>query len=216
MLLVVCPDAVVAGDTITVDREAGSFTVNVPDGVLPGETFQVELPETALSTSDDGYGGLGAVAKELEEAHRIANEFSGGSLDMRDLKPGAAEVLAAALRQLVNAVEDAVDDLDAFVSGHCAKFVSWRGMGGEQELEWTTLHQAYVVVVEGAIASSLEELECSSEDVFAYAQFHGGGEQVDKAMTRLLALAEYKDFCEMMQRYAEEEELSGSMGVMGM
>jgi len=51
--------------------------------------------------------------------------------------------------------------------------------------------------------------------VFAYAQSHGS-EQVDKAMTRLLALAEYKEFCEMMHRYAEEEELSGSMGVMGM
>ena len=82
---VVCPDAVVAGDTITVEsEEAGSFTVAVPDGVLPGDTFQVELPGTAY----DGYGGLGAVAKELEEAHRIVSEFSGGSLDMRDLKPG--------------------------------------------------------------------------------------------------------------------------------
>ena len=51
--------------------------------------------------------------------------------------------------------------------------------------------------------------------MFAYAQVHGG-DQVDKAMTRLLALAEYKHFCEMMHRYAEEEELAGSMGVMGM
>tara|TARA_B100000780_G_C20668908_1_gene266252 strand:+ start:157 stop:369 length:213 start_codon:yes stop_codon:yes gene_type:complete len=70
-------------------------------------------------------------------------------------------------------------------------------------------------MVEGAIASTLEELECKADDVFAYAQFHGG-EQVDKAMTRLLALAEYKDFCEMMHRFAEEEELSSSMGMMGM
>ena len=80
---------------------------------------------------------------------------------------GAAEVLAAALRQLVNAVEDVVDELDdfisgtddidvlilgrqtlpgtslpVFISGSCGKFASWRGMDGEQELEWTTLHQA--------------------------------------------------------------------------
>ena len=61
----------------------------------------------------------------------------------------------------------------------------------------------------------IKELECKAEDVFAYAQVHGG-DQVDKAMTRLLALAEYKHFCEMMHRYAEEEELAGSMGVMGM
>ena len=39
-----------------------------------------------------------------------------------------------------------------------------------QELEWTTLHQAYVAVVEGAIASTLDELSCKAEDVFAYAQ----------------------------------------------
>ena len=137
------------------------------------------------------------MARELEEAHRIASEFSGASLDMRDLKPGAAEVLAAALRQLVNAVEDVVDELDDFISGSCGKFASWRGMDGEQELEWTTLHQEYVVVVEGAIASTLKELECKAEDVFTYAQVHGG-DQVDKAMTRLLALAEHKHFCEMM------------------
>lgn len=209
---VVCPDAVAAGDTITVETEDhGSFTIAVPAGVLPGDTFQVELPGTAY----DGYGGLGSVARELEEAHRIASEFSGASLDMRDLKPGAAEVLAAALRQLVNAVEDVVDELDDFISGSCGKFASWRGMDGEQELEWTSLHQEYVVVVEGAIASTLKELECKAEDVFSYAQVHGG-DQVDKAMTRLLALAEYRHFCEMMHRYAEEEELAGSMGVMGM
>ena len=75
--------------------------------------------------------------------------------------------MAAALRQLVNAVEDVVDELDdfisgtddidvlslgrqtlpgtslpVFISGSCGKFASWRGMDGEQELEWTTLHQA--------------------------------------------------------------------------
>ena len=42
----------------------------------------------------------------------------------------------------VNAVEDVVDELDDFISNSCGKFASWRGMDGEQELEWTTLHQA--------------------------------------------------------------------------
>ena len=32
----------------------------------------------------------------------------------------------------------------------------------------------------------------------------------------LLALAEYRHFCEMMHRYSEESELAGAMGVMGM
>ena len=136
--------------------------------------------------------------------------------DVRGLKPGAAEVLAAALRQLVNAVEDAVLDLDAFIGAHCGKFASWRGIDGEQELEWTTLHKQYTAVVEAAIAETLTELSCKADDVFAYAQLHGGDPSVDKAMGRLLALAEYKDFCTMMHRYSEEEELADSMAVMGM
>lgn len=222
---VVCPHSATAGETIAVTSDAGAaFDVVVPDGVGPGITFQVELPDeptttAAASSSDDGYGGLGAVAKELEEAHRIAAEFTGGlhsGLDMRDLKPGAAEVLSAALRQLVNAVEDAVDDLDAFIDAHSIKFASWSGTDGEQQLEWTTLHAEYVVVVEAAIAEALRELSCSEEDVFAYAALHGGDASVDKAMTRLLALAEYSKFCKMMHAHSEEEELRGSMGVMGM
>ena len=56
----------------------------------------------------------------------------------------------------------------------------------------------------------------SAEQVFAYAEVHGGDQTVDKAMTRLLALAEYRHFCEMMHRYSEEEELASGMRVMGM
>ena len=139
---VVCPAGVGEGDLISVEHAGEAFDVAVPPGVSEGDAFTVELPEAPrmsavappgkLFDSDDGYGGLGAVAKELEEAHKIAAEFTGASLDMRDAKPGAAEVLAAALRQLVNAVEDAVEDLDAFIEEHCAKFASWQGMSGEQ------------------------------------------------------------------------------------
>lgn len=218
---VVCPDSATAGDTIAVTSDTGAaFDVVVPGSVGPGVAFQVELPDeplaAAASSSDDGYGGLGAVAKELEDAHRIAAEFTGSRLDMRDPKPGAAEVLSAALRQLVNAVEDAVEDLDAFVYQHCGRFASWSGTDGEQELAWTTLHHEYVVVVEAAIAEALRELSCREEDVFAYAQLHGGDKSVDKAMTRLLALAEYSKFCQMMHAYSDEEELARSVGAMGL
>ena len=112
--------------------------------------------------------------------------------------------------------EDAVDDLDAFIDAHCGKFASWSGTDGEQQLEWTTLHAEYVVVVEAAIAEALRELSCKEEDVFAYAELHGGDASVDKAMTRLLALAEYSKFCKMMHAHSDEEELRGSMGVMGL
>ena len=45
----------------------------------------------AVPEHPDGYGGLGVVAEQLEEAHRVAAEFpntDGSPLDMRDLKPG--------------------------------------------------------------------------------------------------------------------------------
>ena len=107
---VVCPDAVAAGDAITVETEEhGSFTVAVPAGVLPGDTFRVELPGTAY----DGYGGLGAVARSSRRAS-IASEFSGVS-PTRGTSSPVRRGLAAALRQLVNAVEDVVDELDTHI-----------------------------------------------------------------------------------------------------
>ena len=137
---------------------------------------------------------------------------------MRDLKPGAAEVLAAALRQLGHAVDDAScgEELDEFIWKHCHAFAEWKGIDGEQDLRWTPLHKEYSALAEGAIAETLAELSCSAEQVFAYAEVHGGDQTVDKAMTRLLALAEYRHFCEMMHRYSEEEELASGMRVMGM
>ena len=69
----------------------------------------------------------------------------------------------------------------------------------------------------GAIAETLAELSCSAEQVFAYAEVHGGDQTVDKAMTRLLALAEYRPLLRAaMHRYSEEEELASGMRVMGM
>ena len=225
---VVCPDDAAAGSTISVATDHGSFDVVVPDGVEPGQAFTLELPDVpveqpadAAPEHPDGYGGLGVVAEQLEEAHRVAAEFfntDGSPLDMRDLKPGAAEVLAAALRQLGHAVDDAScgEELDEFIWKHCHAFAEWKGIDGEQDLRWTPLHKEYSALAEGAIAETLAELSCSAEQVFAYAEVHGGDQTVDKAMTRLLALAEYRHFCEMMHRYSEEEELASGMRVMGM
>ena len=71
-------------------------------------------------------------------------------------------------------------------------------------------------VAYASTAAASGRLACSAEQVFAYAEVHGGDQTVDKAMTRLLALAEYRHFCEMMHRYSEEEELASGMRVMGM
>ena len=155
----------------------GSFEVAVPAGVSAGQNFLVELT--------DGYGGLGAVAAELAEA--------------QEGQPEPAEVLAAALRALHLTIKNDIDDLEEFVEEHCAAFAPWT-REGEQSLEWTALHQQYVVMVEAAVEETLAELGCRSEDVFAYAQQHGGDPRADKVLSRLLALSEYDHFCDMMRR----------------
>ena len=177
-LEVVCPAGVHEGGMITVRApDGGSFEVAVPAGVSEGQTFLVELT--------DGYGGLGAVAAELAEAQAG--------------QPEPAEVLAAALRALHLTIKNDLDDLEEFVEEHCAAFASWTP-AGEQSLEWTALHQQYVAMVEAGVEATLAELSCRSEDVFAYAQQHGGDPRADKVLSRLLALSEYDHFCDMMRR----------------
>lgn len=177
-LEVVCPAGVHEGGMITVRApDGGSFEVAVPAGVSEGQSFLVELT--------DGYGGLGAVAAELAEAQAG--------------QPEPAEVLAAALRALHLTIKNDLDDLEEFVEEHCAAFAPWTPEG-EQSLEWTALHQQYVAMVEAGVEATLAELSCRSEDVFAYAQQHGGDPRADKVLSRLLALSEYDHFCDMMRR----------------
>ena len=155
----------------------GSFEVAVPAGVSEGQTFLVDLT--------DGYGGLGAVAAELAEA--------------QECQPDPAEVLAAALRALHLTIKNDLDDLEEFVKQHCSAFASWTP-GGEQRLDWTALYQRYVAIVEAGVEATLAELSCRSEEVFAYAQQHGGDPRADKVLSRLLAISEYAHFCDMMRR----------------
>ena len=190
-LKVVCPCGVNEGDMITVHApDGGAFEVAVPNGVAEGQSFVVEF-----KAGDDGYGGLGVVAAQLVEARTIASQFTGEPIE----KPEPAEVLAAALRALHLTVKNDCDAIEDFVDEHCESFADWT-CDGEQRLEWTALHQQYVVMVEAGIEETLAELSCRSEDVFAYAQQHGGDPNADKVLSRLLALSEYNQFCGMMQR----------------
>ena len=184
---VTCPAGVHEGDMVTVCAPgSGSFEVAVPAGVAEGQTFLVEFAApVAEAQANRGYGGLDAVAAELAEAQAG--------------QPEPAEVLAAALRALHLTIKNDVDDLEDFVEDHCAGFAHWT-REGEQSLEWTTLHQQYVAMVEVGVEQTLAELSCRSEDVFAYAQQHGGDPRADKVLSRLLALSEYNHFCDMMRR----------------
>ena len=51
-----CPEGVAPGDTITIDLGEGEVEIAVPDGVGPGDEFEVfaALPQGAESESDDG------------------------------------------------------------------------------------------------------------------------------------------------------------------
>ena len=55
-------------------------------------------------------------------------------------------------------------------------------MDGEQERERTSLHQS-TSSLGGRHRQHAQGAECKAEDVFAYAQVHGG-DQVDSMMTR--------------------------------
>ena len=57
-----------------------------------------------------------------------------------------------------------------------------------------------VALVEQGIAETLEELECSAEEVFEYAKVYGGDPAADRFLTKLLAQSDYGTFCAMMQQ----------------
>ena len=79
-----------------------------------------------------------------------------------------------------------------------------------------------MALVEAGIASALEQMQCSAEDVFGYAQRYGGGTsaaargdgqlwplKVDRLLSKLMATNDYSVFCEMMRDVAA----CGGMGV---
>ena len=129
-----------------------------------------------------------------------------------------------------------IDEIDELIDGHSALFADYLA-DGEQQLEWTELHNRYVrraesnlervhshlgrlsshvppfahinfarfrapqvALVEQGIAETLEELECSAEEIFDYAKAYGGDPAADRFLTKLLAQSDYGTFCAMMQQ----------------
>ena len=97
-----------------------------------------------------------------------------------------------------------MSELHSWVDANSSAFVDYRGPDSEHLLEWTTLHQEYTAMVEEGIKTALQELSCSAEMVFEYAERCGGDPRTDKLLAKLLAMGEYRHFCEMMHRVSVE------------
>ena len=69
---------------------------------------------------------------------------------------------------------------------------------GEQELRWTALHAQYVAIVEAGIATALNHMRCTADEVFEHARSHGGDPATDRLLSKLVATADYATFCELM------------------
>ena len=199
---VVCPAGVFQGDLITVEHAGQAFEVVVPAGVFEGDGFQVELeptrppadPNDIASVSDDDdddgwyYGGPDPAASSA--AQTVVQQAVQGSR----LKPHEA----AALRRILEAVNTFVA-LDDLVSKHAASFADY-APGGEQRLEWTTVHNQFVELVEARISFELDQLHATNQDLFALlSALTGQDEHADAFMARLLSLNDYAFFCEQMR-----------------
>lgn len=154
------------------------LTVSCPDGAASGDSIEIETPEGAR------------LAVTVPDGIRPGDAFQ---VQPPRPTPELGEVFASVLEALDDA--EAVED---FMELHCGSFAAYR-RGGEQRLEWTTLHSEYVTTLEGVIGEQLNELHSSADDVFRHAQGSlQRGSQADKLLSRLLSMQDYEVFCGMM------------------
>ena len=260
-LAVSCPPDAAPGTLVRVAAPDGSFhDVTVPAGVLPGQSFHVELSpamptaSTAAASSDgtrdgggdrcgdgdgadgsggagagagggaggsaggdlgpelelrdpisDAPGGLQALGAELAGERALVADFFGGSA----VEVGGGEVLERALRSVLACI-GRLDTLDELIDARAAEFEGWSA-ADEQRLEWTQTFGEYVALVEAGVAEALDELECSSDELYDYARcYHVESAPARRLLDKLLAMADYRQFCAMMR---EAHEHGGSMGV---
>ena len=174
ILDVVRPEGVGAGEKVCVEAAGRIFEVVVPAGVEAGCSFPVQLDddEAQLCSAADAAAAAAntaATAAADDAADATANtaataavgcaaESSGASvldaaLAARRLTPSDA----AAIRSIMEALFDA-DALDDWIDDHAPAFASYL-KDGEQQLEWTTLHQKFVGLVEETIATPVFEAQ---------------------------------------------------------
>ena len=192
-----CPPGVLEGDEITITVGVSTFTVVLPPGVLEGDTFSVELPDAVQFANFN---------EDLEELPVLVGVVA--QLEARGAATDDHSVLDAALNIVIDAIEDHDNaDLDALVDGNAERFA---GFPCEAELEWTGLHERYVELLEDHIGQVLASLECSAEEVFRYAHAYAGADERSRSLVlRLLAMADFDDFCKMMRQRHEILEVFG-------
>ena len=197
LLAVACPDDVHEGEPVSVERpsDGASFEVPLPTGVAPGEIFHVEVPEEEPCGEllPSGTSGLDALAADMSAQREAAADCRG-----REARAVVgSEVLAHALRSILLELER-IDELDDFIEGHAGHLANWTPHG-EQELRWTALHAQYVALVEEGVATALERMRCSADEVLEHARAHGRGDPAtDRLLSKLVATADYTTFCELM------------------
>jgi len=183
---VVCPPGVAAGETVGIEAAGRTFEVAVPDGVEPGMTFQVQLDDDDDPGGDDFGPFCGA----------------GPSTEPAPPQPAAAprgltSADASTIRNLMEALFDS-DELDDFVDDNSAAFASY-SREGEQQLQWTVLHNRFCSLVEATIHDQLHDLGMDTQQLYGMlAEATGGDPRADAFLSRLLNLEDYHRFCEGM------------------
>ena len=154
MLDVVCPAGIGEGEILQVEHEGQAFDVPVPPGVHEGDTFQVEVPEVSLA--DLSLQGPSEPVEPEPAPKQHDDEAARKIQIIQDAmeKGRLTEDQAMLLSYLMEALYD-FDALDDFIDENAASFVDYEEEG-EQRLEWTTIHNRYVALVEGHIADQLE------------------------------------------------------------
>ena len=90
-----CPSGFSSGDLVEVMSPQGAaFTVEVPDGVQPGESLAVSIPDEGEYAAEDPFGSI----MDLLEAEPLEEEGGEGGLDIQcpeGVKAGEALLVTA-------------------------------------------------------------------------------------------------------------------------
>ena len=184
VLEVVCPAGVSEGDALSVTSTDGiTYTVTLPANVAEGQVFVVNDESAAEQPSSSDST---ATPAQLAGMQQMVMEMATSFLSV---------ALARVLQQL-----GCMHELHSWTEANSAAFVDYRGPDSEHLLEWTALHQEYTAMVDEGITAALQELSCSADMVFEYAERCGGDPRTDKLLAKLLAMGDYGHFCAMMHR----------------
>ena len=115
-------------------------------------------------------------------------------------------MLAQALRGILKAIarEEVIDE---YVSSNAADFADYSERHSEHRLAWTELHGKYVELVELAVQEELDDLECTTAQLFSFARAHGAEDAAARRhLQKLIALSDYSAFCAMMRERSAAEE----------